>query len=224
MPQSFTAQAQRLWRKVRRIKITRAHLPGLALVAAVVLATVFSLPRSHNSPPVASSPNAMKTAVKIGGPFALIGPDGSTVTDQSFPGKYLLVFFGYTFCPDVCPTTLTNVAAALDKLGPLADKIQPLFITVDPGRDTPDVMATYVAHFDKRIIGLSGRNADIEAAEKAYRVYAAPQRTGDGPDDYLMDHSAVVYLMAPNGTFVTTLDHAASGDDMAKDLKAVLSP
>lgn len=223
MPQSFAARAQRLWRKVRRIKITRAHLPGLALVLAVVLGTLLTLPRPQNPAPGAPS-GPIKTAVKIGGPFALIGPDGSTVTDQSFPGKYLLVFFGYTFCPDVCPTTLTNVAAALDKLGPLADRIQPLFITVDPGRDTPEVMASYVGHFDTRIIGLTGRNADIEAVEKAYRVYAAPQRTGDGPNDYLMDHSAMVYLMNPGGDFVATLDHAASGDELAKDIKAVLAP
>jgi len=168
-------------------------------------------------------PATTRTAVEIGGPFALIGPGGAPITDKSFPGKYLLIFFGYTYCPDVCPTTLTSVAGALDRLGPLAAKIQPLFITVDPQRDTVDVLQSYVGHFDKRIIGLTGSPASIEAAEKAYRVYAAPSRTGDGPNDYLMDHSAIVYLMDPQGAFVTVLDHASPAEQMAKDLTSVLT-
>ncbi len=162
-------------------------------------------------------------ALTVGGPFSLIDGDGHPVTDQTWHGKYMLVYFGYTFCPDVCPTTLTNLAGALAKLGPRADQLQPLFITVDPKRDTPEVVKRYAAAFDPRIIGLTGSDAQIAAAAKAYRVYYAVHRTGPGPDDYSMDHSSVLYLMGKDGKFIAPLRADQSGDQLAATLTRLMS-
>ncbi len=106
--------------------------------------------------------------VTVGGPFTLIGPNGTTVTDQTYRGKWLLIFFGYTFCPDTCPTTLNEIATALEKLGPDSEKLQPLFITVDPERDTPEIMMRYTAAFDARIVGLTGSSQQIAAVAEEY--------------------------------------------------------
>ncbi|HUJ97393.1 MAG TPA: SCO family protein [Stellaceae bacterium] len=160
-------------------------------------------------------------AAAVGGPFTLTAADGATVTDESYRGKWLLVYFGYTFCPDACPTALTNISAALQQLGPLADRVQPLFITVDPHRDTPKVMADYVKAFDHRIVGLTGSTAAIAAVTKEYGVYVAPQRS-EG-DDYLVDHSSFIYLMNPDGKFVATLSGAATGAQLAARLQTLLS-
>ncbi len=145
------------------------------------------------------------TSMAIGGPFQLTQGDGRPATQASWPGKYLLIYFGYTYCPDVCPTTLTNVAGALDKLGAQADRVQPLFITIDPKRDTPQVLEEYTAAFGKRLVGLTGDATQIAQVAKEFRVYYAVHRTGPGPDDYLMDHSSVVYLMAPDGHFISVI-------------------
>ena len=141
----------------------------------------------------------------VGGPFTLVDGDGKTVTEQTWRGKYMLVYFGYTFCPDVCPTTLSAVADALDKPGVKADKLQTLFITVDPKRDTPPVVKQFAAAFGPSILGLTGSATQIAAVAKAYRVYYAEHRTGDGPDDYSMDHSSVLYLMGPDGRFLAPI-------------------
>jgi len=159
----------------------------------------------------------------IGGPFTLVNGNGKQVTDRDFRGKYMLVYFGYTFCPDVCPTTLNSVADALDKLGPRAANIAPLFITVDPKRDTPEVVKQYAAAFGTRIVGLTGSVDQIKAVAKSYRVYYAPHRTGDGPDDYTMDHSSVLYLMGPDGNFIAPVRAEQSGADMAAALTKAMS-
>src|ERR1017187_2237846 len=155
--------------------------------------------------------------LSVGGPFSLIDGDRKPVTDQTWHGKYLLVYFGYTFCPDVCPTTLNNVADALDKLGPKADRLQPLFITVDPKRDTPAVVKQYTAAFTPRLLGLTGSATQIAAVAKAYRVYYAEHRTGPGPDDYSMDHSSILYLMGPNGRFIAPIRTDETGTEIAAD-------
>jgi protein SCO1/2 len=162
-------------------------------------------------------------ALTVGGPFSLIDGDGRPVTDQTWHGKYMLVYFGYTYCPDVCPTTLTNLSDALDKLGAKADRLQPLFITVDPKRDTPPVVKQYAAAFGPRIIGLTGSAEQIAAAAKAYRVYYAEHRTGTGPDDYSMDHSSVLYLMGPDGRFIAPLRADQTGPEMAAALTKLMS-
>lgn len=154
----------------------------------------------------------------IGGPFTLIDSAGRTVTDRDLRGRYLLVYFGYTFCPDVCPTTLAAVAGAMDKLGKRADDVQPVFITVDPHRDTPKVIGTYTAAFSKRILGLTGTPQQIAQVARAYRVYYARHKTGDGPDDYTMNHSSILYLMDPQGRFDALLPADETAQKMADDI------
>ncbi len=158
----------------------------------------------------------------IGGPFTLQDGNGKTVTDRDFRGQYLLVYFGYTFCPDVCPTTLNAVADAMDKLGPAASRIRPLFITVDPRRDTPAVVKQYVAAFGPAITGLTGTPEEIAAVAKEYRVYYAEHRTGPGPNDYSMDHSSIMYLMDPGGRFIAPVRADQTGDEIAANLKKLI--
>jgi protein SCO1/2 len=159
----------------------------------------------------------------IGGPFTLLDSTGHTVSNTAWPGQYLLVYFGYTYCPDVCPTTLNEVAGALDKLGPEAKRLQPLFITVDPARDTPSVMATYTAAFTPRLVGLTGTPDQIAQVAREYRVYYAKHKTGPGPDDYTMDHSSVLYLMAPNGKFIAVIGADQQADAMAAQIAKLIS-
>jgi protein SCO1/2 len=166
--------------------------------------------------------NAPPAALTVGGPFSLIDGDGHAVTDQTWRGKYMLVYFGYTFCPDVCPTTMTNLADALDKMGAKADRVRPLFVTVDPKRDTPEVVKRYAAAFGPRFIGLTGSDEQIAAVAKAYRVYYAEHRTGPGPDDYSMDHSSVLYLMGPDGKFIAPVRADQSGPEMATVLTKLM--
>lgn len=161
--------------------------------------------------------------ISVGGPFALVNGDGKAVGDTDFRGKYMLVYFGYTYCPDVCPTTLNAVADALDKLGAKADRIQPLFVTVDPRRDTPALVKQFAAAFSPRIMGLTGSAAQIATIAKAYRVYYAEHRTGPGPDDYTMDHSSVLYLMGPDGRFIAPIRADLPPEAMAASLAKLVS-
>jgi protein SCO1 len=160
--------------------------------------------------------------VSVGGPFTLEDGNGKPVTDRDFRGKYMLVYFGYTFCPDICPTTLTAVADAMDKLGSAASHVQPVFITFDPKRDTPPVVKQYAAAFGPSIVGLTGTAEEIAAAAKEYRVYYAEHRTGPGVNDYSMDHSSVLYLMGPDGAFVAPVRADQSGDEIAANLKKLM--
>ena len=159
----------------------------------------------------------------VGGPFSLQDGDGRQISDRDFRGKYMLVYFGYTFCPDVCPTTLNEVADALERLGPKAGKLQPIFITVDPKRDSPAVVKQYAAAFGPRLIGLTGSPEQIAQVAKEYRVYYAEHRTGPGPGDYTMDHSSIIYLMSPEGKFIAPIRADASGAEMAADLERLMS-
>ncbi len=159
-------------------------------------------------------------AVAIGGPFSLVDKDGHAFTDRNLLGRYALIYFGYTYCPDVCPTTLNSVGGALDLLGPQAARLQAVFITVDPQRDTPKVVGDYVAAFSPRLLGLTGTPEQVAAATDAYRVYAARHKTGPGPQDYTMDHSSLLYLMAPDGHFVTPIRADQTAAAMATEIKA----
>lgn len=156
----------------------------------------------------------------VGGPFQLLDAgSGRQVTDRDFRGKWLLVFFGYTRCPDVCPTTLSDIAGALTTLGPLAEQIQPLFITVDPERDTQQVLADYTVAFDPRIVGLTGTPEQVAVAAKAYKAYYAKRVIGD---DYFMDHTATVYVMRPDSSYDRSFLSSSDSSDMAKRLRADL--
>jgi protein SCO1/2 len=157
----------------------------------------------------------------IGGPFSLIDTDGKRVTDRDFRGKLMLVFFGYTHCPDVCPTELQTMAEVLDKLGADASALAPVFISVDPARDTPEVLAAYVKAFSPRITGLTGSLDEAASAAKAYRVYF--RKAGGGPDDYTVDHSAFVYLMDRDGNYLTHFTFNTPADAIAGVIKKHLS-
>lgn len=135
--------------------------------------------------------------------FTLTAAGGREVTEASFPGKWLVVYFGYTRCPDACPTALNAISAALAQLGPLAGKIQPVFITVDPKQDTPTVISDYVKAFDRRMVGLSGSEAQSAAAAKAFRVYYAERKLGNG--EYAIDHSSFIYVVNPAGKVAQVL-------------------
>lgn len=152
----------------------------------------------------------------IGGPFELVDHTGKTVTQDDFKGKFMLIYFGYTYCPDVCPTELQDMTAALDALGDKADRIQPIFITVDPQRDTPELMAEYVANFYPGMIGLTGTEEQIAAAAKAYRIYYAKVAEDENDPYYLMDHSSIIYLMDEGGKLAAYFNSKMSPEDMAK--------
>lgn len=169
----------------------------------------------------ARAPNgSLSSEVSVGGAFTLTASDGSTVTDQTYRGKWLLIYFGYTYCPDACPTALNEISTAIAKLGAGADKVQPLFITVDPERDTPKVLADYVQAFDGHIVGLTGTPAQIAAVTKEYRVYYERRKTDDG---YLMDHTSLIYVIDPRGRFVRLFPGDMKGERMAQYLTELLN-
>lgn len=141
----------------------------------------------------------------IGGPFQMKAPDGRLVTEKDFLGKFLLVYFGFTYCPDMCPTGLQNIARALDLLGKEAEGVRSLFVTVDPARDTPARLKDYTASFHPLILGLAGTDAQLAAIAKVYRVYyEKAEETEEDADEYLLEHSTVIYLMDREGRFITT--------------------
>jgi len=159
----------------------------------------------------------------IGGPFSLVDQDGRPVTDKDFLGRYLLIYFGYTYCPDVCPTVLTEMAQAIDSLGPLGEKVTPVFITIDPERDRPEHLKEYIKYFHPRMVGLTGTVEQVAAAAKAYRVYfskVAVSKTD--PLDYSMDHTSIIYLMGPDGAFKAHFTHGTGAEAMAKRIKELL--
>ncbi|ASP36341.1 MULTISPECIES: SCO family protein [Stappiaceae] len=157
----------------------------------------------------------------IGGPFELVSGSGETVSDKTLAGKPTVLFFGFTFCPDVCPTTLSELQGWMEALGPDADKLNYAFVTVDPERDTPDVMRDYVWAFDKRILPLTGSREQVDAMLKAYRVYAKKVPLDDG--DYTMDHSAAVYLMNADNKFVGTIAYGEAEENAMKKLERLIA-
>jgi len=158
----------------------------------------------------------------VGGAFTLTDQTGKRVTDRDFRGKFLLVYFGFTNCPDVCPTALQVMAAALDKLGANAERITPVLITVDPEHDTPALLASYVASFHPRFVGLTGSPAEIDAVTKAYRVYVKKVPDPKSTAGYTMDHSSIIYVVGPDGAYRTHFTHATSPDAMADRLAGML--
>jgi protein SCO1 len=154
--------------------------------------------------------------VALGGPFTLTDQDGAKRSDSEFRGKYMLVFFGYTFCPDVCPTTLAVMDAALDKMGPAAARIVPIFISVDPARDTPEVLKSYLSAFATHFVGLTGSEEEIAATTKAYRVYVQAHK--EQSENYTVDHSGVIYLMDESGAFLANYSLDVAPDALAADL------
>jgi protein SCO1/2 len=156
----------------------------------------------------------------LDGHFALTTLDGRDVTDADYRGKWLLIYFGYTFCPDVCPTTLTQIGGALDALGPQAKEFQPIFITVDPARDKVPVLRDYMKSFDPRILALTGEPDDIETSAKSFHVYYRPRSLGNG--QYTVDHSSYIYVINPKGKFVELLTGDLPGHPLADDLRKLV--
>ena len=191
--------------------ITGFLIGALAGVAALLL---------HNMPQgqgVATSGKAL-----VGGPFTLLDTSGKTVTDQDFRGRYMLVFFGFTHCPDICPAELQVMDAAMEALGDDAKKVAPIFISVDPERDTPEVMSDYVKNFGDKIIGLTGSPEQIAAAAKGYRASYAKFKQDDSASEYSIDHSTLVYFMGPDGEYITHFPFGTSADKMTEGMRRYL--
>ncbi len=183
-----------------RDSILLVPIAMMAAIAATVAVVWLVLPS-------AASPN-------IGGPFKLTDANtGETVTDQTYRGKTMLIYFGYTYCPDACPTALNNISQAMAKLGPAANNVVPLFISIDPARDTPKVMANYVKAFDPRIQGLVGDAAATAKVAKEFDVYYERRDEPDGT--YFIDHSSLIYMMDGTGKFLKYLPSSESGTQLA---------
>ena len=183
-------------------------LAGIALLGVAGLLVLLVLrneaanrsqTQGENGAPIVTSGQAA-----VGGPFSLVDQHGQTVSDTDFRGRYMLVYFGFTYCPAICPTRLQVMSGAMDALGEKAAQVQPVFITIDPERDTPEVMAAYVKQFHPGLIGLTGTPEQIYAvAHQEYKVYYAKVEDHDSAGGYTMDHLDAIFLMGPEGEFVT---------------------
>lgn len=189
-------------RPIRILVVLAAFVAGaFALTAGVMLL----------APPEKTRPSS------VGGPFQLVNQDGKTVTDADFRGKPFLVFFGFTHCPDICPTKLFEISEVLNRLGSDAEKLNAVFVTVDPERDTPEKLKLYLSSFHPRISALSGSEQQVEAIKKAYSVYAKRVPLEGG--SYTMDHTAIVYLMDKEGRFIAPFNLERPADAAAADLR-----
>jgi protein SCO1/2 len=193
----------------RVVLVLSAFLAGLVVFLGVIL---FIVERSPDK----------GLSSTIGGPFSLVDQDGKPITDADFKGKPFLVFFGYTHCPDVCPTTLAELASAMKKLGTAADKVQVLLITVDPERDTPDVLGPYVTAFDPRFLALRGdANQTAQVAREFKVIYQ--KVGGKAPDNYTMDHSAGTYIFDPQGRLRLYVGYGQGSEVFAHDIGRLLA-
>ncbi|MDB5478675.1 MAG: electron transporter SenC [Alphaproteobacteria bacterium] len=188
----------------------------LCLIAVLAVGALYLSGFGQKRLPVSSG----IAVTELGGPFALVNQDGKKVTEKSWPGKYLLLYFGFTHCPDVCPLGLNKIAEAYAALPQdVARQIQPLFITVDPERDTPAELKPYIALFHPKLIGLTGSVQEIEHMTDLFKVYA--QKQGGGKD-YMVNHSAFTYLLAPKGGLAALFAHDVSAEDMEKQIIAAV--
>ncbi len=194
--------------KTGKLTLKTLLLPALGLLAVLALTQI---PRLMDS---------SQNVGSVGGPFTLQDQTGRVVTDGDFRGKLMLIYFGYSFCPDVCPTTLSQIAQIYSHLPPEAQaQIAPIFITVDPERDTVEQLAQYVPSFSPALIGLTGSVEQIKAVEKSYRVYA--KKAGDGPN-YGVDHTSITYLMGKDGRFLRLFGNTATDQEILNGLKDAL--
>lgn len=197
---------------------TRLSLPNIrSLLGALALACTLPLGACGGAP----GEEPPLAGASIGGDFTLTGKDGKPVRYADFNGQYRIVYFGYTFCPDVCPVDMANIAQGLRLFGrdhpDLAAKVRPIFITIDPARDTPDVVGRFAANFGPNVVGLTGTQAQIDSVAKAWAVFHQ-RREGSSPDAYLMDHSRAAYLMGPQGEAIALLPAEQDAKAVATDL------
>lgn len=197
----------------------RLFLWAIAATATLVFAGVAGW-RWWESRTPATAQQVARDAIT--GDFSLIDHTGKLVTDEDFRGRWVLAFFGFTHCPDVCPTALNQVALVMNELGASAERIQPLFFTVDPERDTPKVMAEYVSIFHPRIIGLTGTLEEARQAARSYRIYFSKVEQDGAPDGYTMDHSGYLYLMNPRGQFELVFSHESKVVDIVAKLRRLI--
>lgn len=194
---------------------------GLGLLLLWITAAVAHDGKTHTAP-AAATPPAFETL--FGGSFELVDHDGRTRLDKDFLGAFMLISFGYTDCPSICPNNLQNLGITLDELGDKSDRIQPVFVSIDPARDRPQVLKDYVTQFHPRLIGLTGTEAQIRAAAKAYRVHRRKVLIeGDTAEDYLVDHSSLTMLIGPDGKFITMFPNDTPPERMAEILEKHLS-
>ncbi len=193
----------------RRIAYAAVMLIAAAAIAAYAL---MGSPRGQRSTGEAL----------IGGPFTMVRHTGETVTEKSFAGKPMLLFFGYTFCPDVCPTELQVMAEALRQLGDKGKDIQPILVTIDPARDSPQVLAQYVVNFGEQFVGLTGAPEQVKQIADAYRVFYAKVENKDSPGNYLMDHSSIIYLMGADGKFLKHFTYSTDAKALAEGIAKAL--
>ena len=192
---------------------------GAILVYSVLEGGLFGDKKNESG---TSGPNTLAAGVEIGGPFELIDQNGKTVTQADFASKLMLVYFGFTFCPDICPTELLIMGQAVDLLGDKAADVVPIFITVDPKRDPAEKIKEYVTAFHPRMVGLTGSEAQVTAAAKAYRMfyrYAPAKDGGELGDDYRVDHTSYVYLMDREGRYVAHFVHGQSPETIADGIR-----
>lgn len=197
----------------RRTQLALVFAAAVALTIAGVAATLLL----REAPTQQGSGKAL-----VGGPFTLTSQTGEKVSDSQFRGRYMLIAFGYTYCPDVCPAELQVMSAALDQLGAEADQIQPIFITIDPERDTVAGLKDYMSNFRPGFIGLTGTPDEIAATARAYRVYYAKAKDS-GTTDYLMDHSSIIYLMGKDGEFLKHFPYGTDAKAMAEGIRQTVS-
>lgn len=188
---------------------------GIALVLLLAGISGYSLNRSFSVIDEASTGKAL-----VGGPFELVNQDGVTVTEKDFLGQNMLVYFGFTFCPDVCPTELAKIGAVM-KMLPADANVTPVFITVDPERDGAAEVKSYVEAFHPKMVGLTGSQEQIRAAAKAYRVYFA-KNTSNGATDYLMDHSSIIYLMGKKGEYLAHFTIESTPEEIVSKVREAL--
>jgi cytochrome oxidase Cu insertion factor (SCO1/SenC/PrrC family) len=186
----------------------------IALLAALAVFLLFALAWQWGLISSAGRDGQGSGIARIGGPFTLVDHDGQPRSEKDFAGRLMLIYFGYSYCPDVCPTALQVMSSALQILGPKASKIQPIFITIDPARDTPAHLKEYVANFFPGMVGLTGSEDAIKKAADSYRVYFRKANDGD-TTEYLMDHSSIVFLMGPDGAYRTHFTHQTPPAKMA---------
>ena len=190
-------------------------LAVIGLVAGAALAFLAATATNHQP----GLPEATSTGkALVGGPFSLVDQTGKRVTEKDFLGHYTLVYFGFTNCPDICPSGLQVMSAAIEKLGAKGEQITPIFITLDAARDTPEKLGAYVKSFHPRLVGLSGSAEDLAAAAKAYRVFAQKVEDEKSPGNYSYDHAAIFYLMSKDGTFITHIPHTTDVDELVRVL------
>jgi protein SCO1/2 len=205
-------------------------LPVFALVGLLAASALWRLgdlrQQSATVSTVTEDASQPAEPVEFGGPFSLTDQDGMRRTDMDFRGKYMLIFFGYTHCPDVCPTTLAVEAEALGKIGERASRVVPILVSVDPKRDTPERLKDYLSAFGSNFVGLTGTDEEIEKAADAYEVYYRAHLDGrfGGAEDYSVDHTGNVYLMSPEGKFVAYYSPGIRPDELAADLMMKIPP